>query len=213
MNERPPIFTSGSLAPASIASRIRLWIKQTKPATNLRWPLRVLRSGGFDNGDDAKAGEAPFFFSDHDTKATLCFDLGKNVPPRSWVEIPGAVVDKKVKKMERIKLEEFSQIIALSESQRANLCLRRASSTSLSAIPLTVSLLAETWFVEAAAALGVASACIFEARTAVLVVHPNQTWAVLEMPQVGYWLLDEVLEFAAESEAEYAEAQVPLRII
>lgn len=221
MNERPPIFTSGSLAPASIASRIRLWLKQNKAATNLRWPLRVLSSGGFDNGDDNKAaGEAPFFFSDHDTKAQLCIDLGAGRPPISWVEIPGDVDQVTgAKKISKFKLSTFTQMIALSERQRANLRFRRAAYTGLSAVPLTVRLLTETGLVEAAAAVGVASACIFEARTAVLFVHPTQTWAVMEMPQVGYWIIDAILEHehAAETsgEAEYAEDQdqVPLRII
>ena len=209
---RSPIL-SGSLAPASVASRIRLWLKQSQDATNLRWPLRVL-SGGFDN---KSGGDPPFFFSDHDTKAMLCVDLAKNLPPRSWLEIPGAaVIDKesgaKKKKMERPKLAEFSQVIPLSEKTRANLCWSRVIPTALSAVPLTVTLLAETWFVEAPAVLGVASACLFEARTAVLFVHPSKKWAILEMPSVAYWLVDELLEFAAESETANAEAQ-PLRII
>jgi hypothetical protein len=58
----------------------------------------------------------------------------------------------------------------------------------------------------------VASACIFEARTAVLFVHPSKKWAILEMPSVAYWLIDELLEIAAEGETANAEAQ-PLRII
>jgi hypothetical protein len=136
------------------------------------------------------------------------------MPPRAWIEIPGAVLDKESggKKMERPKLEEFNHILQLSERQRANLCFRRVIPTALSAVSLTVTLLAETWFVEAAAALGVASACIFEARTAVLFVHPSKKWAILEMPSVAYWLIDELLEIAAEGETANAEAQ-PLRII
>ena len=214
MNERPPIFTSGSLAPASIASRIRLWLKQNKKkAANLRWSLRVLSSGGFDNENKKKkaAREAPFFFSDHDTKAMLCVDLGQGgVDPISWMEIPGDInKETGAKKTARFKLSEFTQIIALSERQRANLRWRRAASTGLSAVPVTVKLMGKLgevidlpWGVEAAAAVGVAKACIFEARTAVLFVHPTQTWAVLEIPQVSYWIIDAILEHEHAAETK-----------
>ena len=187
-----------SILPASIASRLRLWLKSRKSQkepTALRWQIRVI---------DGELGEFPFpphFFK---TDGHICFDIAEGDIIKAWMELPEDFIENTSLLGKRDtpryivshEIAGFDKILWLGDSITDNYTWRRALGAKSGLISLTGLATSKfTVFIpgilEIATILGVTRSCIVECRSRVLFIDSSKSnWFLVEMPQVVYLLLD-----------------------
>ena len=199
------IFTEGSPWPASIGSRLKLFLKyrkSRKEPTDLRWRVRVLEISAEDL-HSPKVFSTYFFNQPSDY---ICFDIGRGEVLNSWIELPGAKEEDGTRLVERRSFSSFDKIVWVGENTAANCTLPRVQLPILLTVRSMWKLVTDSTIPgvkELATILGVSVACIVERRSRVLLGDSSaDLWFLIDMPEVVYFIMDSVLSDEYHSRPE-----------
>lgn len=189
------ILTEGSRWPASIASRLRLYLKyrrSQKEPTDLRWRVRVLEIA-----EDLHAPQVlPRYFFKQPSDY-ICFDIDRGEILHHWIEFPGAKTETGERFVVRRPFSHFSHVVWLGESDNANATWSRVQLPLVLTVRTGWNAVRDSTIPgvkELAIILGVSLSCIVERRSRVLLGDKgSDTWFLVDMPQVAYFIMDSVL--------------------